>query len=140
MNPVVRLLHLSGSTGHPEVQHEPVLLAIPSERHYRHSPGLWAIRIWSAHICCKRCSTIKPGRTDGALMQSEWEIKPTVYLIMKFSTESNIFLEIAYNRLDIVRYLKIRTKVGHLAEWPTLAILILITFSVRNQIVRESEI
>jgi hypothetical protein len=53
MNPVVSLLHLSGITGHPEVQHEPVLLAIPSERHYRHSPGLWAIRIWSAHINCK---------------------------------------------------------------------------------------
>jgi hypothetical protein len=122
MNPVVSLLHLSGITGLPEVQHEPVLLAIPSERHYRRSPGLWAIRIWSAYICCKRCSTIKPGRTDAALMQSEWEIKPAVYLIMKFSTESNIFLEIAYNRLDIVRYLKIRPKAGHLAGWPALAI------------------
>ena len=41
MNLVVSLLHLSGITAHPEVQHEPVLLAIPSERHYRHSSGLW---------------------------------------------------------------------------------------------------
>jgi|688.fasta_scaffold1540646_1 hypothetical protein len=73
-------------------------------------------------------------------MQSEWEIKPILELVMKFSTESNIFLEIAYNRLDIVRYLKIRPKVGHLAGWPTLAILILIAFSVRNPIFRKSEI
>jgi Ca2+-binding RTX toxin-like protein len=38
-------------------------LAIPSQRHHPLISGLWAIRIWSEHICCKRFSTIKPGRT-----------------------------------------------------------------------------